>query len=310
MNKIPSAFDATPLELPLERILPSRPLSKDFSTTRKYAQIKSSILEVGLIEPLSITIADPKSKLHVILDGHLRFHAIRELGRQTISCIIANDDEGFTYNKRVNRLATVQEHYMILRALERGVSEERLARALDLDISSIRRKRDLLEGICAEVAELLKDQHFSIDVMRHLRKMKQARQIECAELMVSVNNYSAHYAAALLAATPPAQLSNPAADKKVSGLTSEQMARMEHEMSLVQNRFKAIEQSYGTDVLNLVLARGYLTKLLKNKAVLSYLRRHQPDFMDEFSAIVAAGSLDEDSVAVPGYIPAEVISGV
>ena len=51
MNKIPSAFDATPLELPLERILPSRPLSKDFSTTRKYAQIKSSILEVGLIEP-------------------------------------------------------------------------------------------------------------------------------------------------------------------------------------------------------------------------------------------------------------------
>ena len=41
------------------------------------------------------------------------------------------------------------------------------------------------------------------------------------------------------------------------GITSEQMARMEHEMSLVQNRFKAIEQSYGTDVLNLVLARGY-----------------------------------------------------
>jgi hypothetical protein len=136
--------------------------------------------------------------------------------------------------------------------------------------------------------------------MRHLRKMKQARQIECAELMVSVNNYSAHYAAALLAATPPAQLSNPAADKKVSGLTSEQMARMEHEMSLVQNRFKAIEQSYGTDVLNLVLARGYLTKLLKNKAVLSYLRRHQPDFMDEFSAIVAAGSLDEDPVGAAG----------
>jgi len=32
--------------------------------------------------------------------------------------------------------------------------------------------------------------------------------------------------------------------------------------------------------------------------VQSYLRRHQPDFMDEFSAIVAAGSLDEDPVGV------------
>lgn len=300
MNKLPSAFDAKPLELPLDRILPSRPIPKDFNTTRKYAQIKTSILEIGLIEPMSITVADPKSKLHVILDGHLRFQAIRELGYPTVSCIIAHDDEGFTYNKRVNRLATVQEHYMVLRALERGVSEERLARALDLDISAIRRKRDLLEGICAEVAELLKDQTFSADVMRYLRKMKQARQIECAELMVSLNNYSSHYVGALLAATPPAQLSNPAAEKKVRGLTSEQMARMEHEMSMVQNRFKAIEQSYGTDVLNLVLARGYLTKLLKNKAVQSYLRRHQPDFMEEFSAIVAAGSLDEDTVGVAG----------
>ena len=300
MNKLPSAFNAKPLELPLERILPSRPVPKDFNTNRKYGQIKSSILEIGLIEPLSVTVADPKSKFHVILDGHLRFQAIRELGHQTVSCIIANDDEGFTYNKRVNRLATVQEHYMVLRALERGVSEQRLARALNLDIAAIRRKRDLLEGICAEVVELLKDQNFAADVMRYLRKMKQARQIECAELMVSLHNYSTHYVAALLAATPPAQLTNPAAEKKVRGLTSEQMARMEHEMSLVQSRFKAIEQSYGTDVLNLVLARGYLTKLLKNKTVQSYLRRHQPDFMDEFSAIVAAGSLDEDPVSVSG----------
>ena len=50
---------------------------------------KSSILEIGLIEPLSVTVADPKSKFHVILDGHLRFQAIRELGHQTVSCIIA-----------------------------------------------------------------------------------------------------------------------------------------------------------------------------------------------------------------------------
>ena len=92
-NKLPSAFDAKPLELTLERILPSRPVPKDFNTTRKYGQIKSSILEIGLIEPLSVTVADPKSKLHVILDGHMRFQAIRELGHQTVSCIIANDDD-------------------------------------------------------------------------------------------------------------------------------------------------------------------------------------------------------------------------
>jgi hypothetical protein len=33
--------------------------------------------------------------------------------------LIADDDEAFTYNKRVNRLATIQEHYMIVKAIER-----------------------------------------------------------------------------------------------------------------------------------------------------------------------------------------------
>ena len=67
-------------------------------------------------------------------------------------------------------------------------------------------------------------------------------------------------------------------------------------MSLVQSRFKAIEQSYGTDVLNMVLARGYVAKLLGNKAVVSYLRRNQPDFLDEFKAIIATASLDEEAL--------------
>ena len=293
MSALPAAFDRQPLDLPLDRLLPSRPSPKDVARTRKFNQIRASMQEVGLIEPLSITTADPKSGLHMVLDGHMRLQAARELGLSTIPCLCARDDEGFTYNKRVNRLATVQEHFMILRAIERGVSEERLARALDVDIKLIRRKRDLLDGICPEVVEMLKEQHFAGELMRHLKKMKFARQIECAEPMVSMNNLTSRYAAALFAATPPAQLCNPERPKQLRGLSSEQLERMEQEMSLVQARFKAIEQSYSTDVLNMVLARGYVSKLLGNKTVSSFLQRFQPDFYDEFKAIAAMASLDE-----------------
>lgn len=290
---LPEAFDRMVLDLALGRLLPSRALPKEVQKTRKFVQIKASMLEVGLIEPLSVMPADTKSGLHTILDGHLRLAAARELGWQTIACICARDDEGFTYNRRVNRLATVQEHFMILRALERGVPEERLARALDVNIDTIRRKRDLLEGICPEVVEMLKDQHFGVDVTRHLRKMKPARQIECVELMGSVANFSVSYAEALLAATPPSQLVEPERPKKVRGLSSEDMARMEQEMSMVQSRFRAIEASYNTDVLNLVVARGYVAKLLANGAVASYLQRHHPDLADGFRSVVASGSLDD-----------------
>ena len=64
--------------------------------------------------------------------------------------MISMDNEAFTYNERVNRLAIIQEHRMILKAIERGVSEERIAKALNVDVGSINRKRRLLDEICPD----------------------------------------------------------------------------------------------------------------------------------------------------------------
>jgi hypothetical protein len=58
----------------------------------------------------------------MLVDGHLRHAALLDLGTREAPCLITDDDEAFTYNKRVNRLATIQEHYMIVKAIERGVS--------------------------------------------------------------------------------------------------------------------------------------------------------------------------------------------
>jgi hypothetical protein len=97
--------------------------------------------------------------------------------------LIADDDEAFTYNTRINRLATIQEHYMIVRALERGVSEEKLARALNIDVKSIKRRRNLIDGVCPEVIELLHDKTLSARSFEVLRKMKRGRQLEVPEIM-------------------------------------------------------------------------------------------------------------------------------
>ena len=70
--KLPSAFEEKVLDLPLERLLPTRSLPKDLARLRKYIQIKASMKEVGLIEPLSITPGDAKTRMHMILDGHVR----------------------------------------------------------------------------------------------------------------------------------------------------------------------------------------------------------------------------------------------
>jgi hypothetical protein len=71
------------------------------------------------------------------------------------------------------------------------------------------------------------------------------------------------------------------------------MAKMEREMSNLQGQYKMVEQTYGQDVLNLVLAKGYLAKLLENKSVTRYLKQHQTDALAEFETIVQTVSLDQ-----------------
>src|SRR3546814_4628867 len=79
---------------------------------------------------------------------------------------------------------------MILRAIENGVPEERLARALNVNVGNIRHKRVLLDGICPEAIALLRDKHVPINTFGELKKLKPVRQIEAAESMVTMNRYS------------------------------------------------------------------------------------------------------------------------
>jgi hypothetical protein len=123
--------------------------------------------------------------------------------------------------------------------------------------------------------------------------MKPTRQVECIELMVATNNITVAYCQALLAATPSNMLVGEAKPKKIRGVTAEQMAKMEREMANVEVQFKLVEQSYGQDVLNLVLAKGYLVKLLDNKAVTRFLKQNQPDVLGEFENIVQTVSLEK-----------------
>jgi hypothetical protein len=113
------------------------------------------------------------------------------------------------------------------------------------------------------------------------------------ELMAAANNLSVAYAEALLVATPASRLVDGKKPKKLTGVGPEQMAKMEREMSNLQGQYKLVEQTYGQDVLNLVLAKGYLARLLENESVRQYLQAQQADLLVEFQAIVDTIALDQ-----------------
>lgn len=277
-------FETASLRVPLDLILPLREVSDTVRKTVKYAQIAASIEEVGIIEPPVVARdADDRSRFH-LLDGHLRLDILRARGEAEVICLVATDDEAFTYNRQVSRIATIQEHRMILNAIKKGVSEERLARALNVNIANIRAKRNLLVGICAEAADLLRDKHIPMNTFTELRFMKPVRQVAAAQAMIAMNKYSVAYAKSLVAGSDDDELVE-GRKRRPRGLTDDQIKLMQSESENVDRQFKLIEERYGSDNLDLVLAIGYVGALLGNARVVRHLAQHHGSILAEFQKI-------------------------
>ena len=284
-GEIKLGFDTETITLRIDQIAALKVVNAAAKASEKFRQILASIKEIGVIEPPVVSLDGKIAGKYILLDGHLRLEALRQIGENEVTCLISTDDESFTYNKHINRLSTIQEHRMILQAVKRGVPEEKIAQALNLDVGSIIRKRSLIDGICPEVVDMLKDKMVAVGVFGILKRMKAMRQIEATTLMVDANSYSVAYARALLAATPRDQLLDPAKPKKIKGLDEDQMARMESEMSSLQREYKLIEDNYGRDVLNLTVSKNYLQGLMNNVKVVRYLALHHPEMLPEFQQI-------------------------
>ena len=291
MSEIKIGFEMRRVRIALADILPVRHVKDPQDNIKRYRTIRASIKEVGLIEPLVVYPQKGAPGKYLLLDGHLRHYALKDLGRTEAECIIASDDESFTYNARVNRLNPIAEHKMIMKAVNNGVKPEKIAAALNLSEADVKASMTLLDGINEEAADLLKDKAVSPKAIRLMRKVSGVRQIEIAELMVSAGNYTKGYAEALVLGTPKDQLVNPDEPKQKKGMTREEIGKLEAEMETLERDLKAVERSYGDNMLNLTLARGYVKRLLDKARVVRFLNANYPDIFTEFESLAAAETL-------------------
>lgn len=297
VHKVSIGFESEGVMLPLGQLLPLRRLSSTIRGSEKYKCIMASIKEVGLIEPLIVYPQKGKPNQYLLLDGTIRMDILGALGETEAFCLKATDDEAFTYNHKVNQLSPIQEHFMIMKALENGVSEDRIAATLNVDVPAIRRKRDLVTGICPEAIKLLRDRRVSSAALREMKRVVPLRQIEMAELMITANNCTASYAKCLYTGTPEDQRLADQAPEEDRGLASEDVARMQREMATLHRDIKVVEETHGENVLNLVLSVGYVRKLLGNNRIARYLQNHHTDILAEFEKIIEAPELDNTAAS-------------
>ncbi|QMV27703.1 ParB N-terminal domain-containing protein [Brucella sp. BO3] len=288
MNR--SSFERNTITVPVNDILPTRALSAGLKYSPKFKTILASIQEVGIIEPLAVFPekgGKGDDKKYILLDGHVRLECLKVLGTTHAICLLSKDDEGFTFNRQINRLSAVQEHRMIMQAIAKKVPPERIAKALNVNVERIRARQRMLDGIAPEVVELLKDRLAARGVFPILRKMKPMRQIEAAEMMIAANRFTITYTTMILSATRPELLLEPKKPKPLEA-SAEDIARMEREMDKLYQDYRSVQDTLGDTMLVLVVAKGYVSRLLKNDAIVDYLLRYHADLAGELEKVMAA----------------------
>ena len=82
MARVKLAFEKDARKLPIDAILPVRTVPESVKKSQKYGRIRSSLQELGLVEPLVVYPQKGtrgQARRYILLDGHLRLDALTAL---------------------------------------------------------------------------------------------------------------------------------------------------------------------------------------------------------------------------------------
>lgn len=82
-----------------------------------------------------------------------------------------------------------------------------------------------------------------------------------------------------------------AVDKRLQATSIAARSMLEEENEFLLRDLKSVEDSYGTDVLTLTVACGYIDRLLKNAKVERYLARHHTDILHTLEKMLTEGGV-------------------
>ena len=272
---------------------------KKYNTTNKCSKYRKNRLKRNLNPNLPNTFWVSDITYMLTSDGDCYICVIMDLFSRkiiaySVDCLVSTDNENFTYNKHVNRLSNVQEQKMIEKAINRGVSIERLARVLNMNPENIRHKKNLLKGICEEVVEMLKDKIVSSKVFYYLARMKPERQIEATKIMVESKTFTSSFARSIWLATSDEQLAVPRRQQRPAVTDFSHFTKLEEEINRLHGEYEEIEENYGLNVLNFTLVKGYVKTLVMNPRVNRYLRINNPDILEHLESIVDIDNLNTE----------------
>ena len=257
---------------------------KNYKKLISYNSILSSIREVGIIQPLVVCIS-PNNGKYKILDGHVRFYALRELKQKYVYCIIANDNERYTFDAQINNLSTFQKAAMIAKAVKNRVSVKRIASALGISEKQILSDMNVTEGLDGKVVEILKTANVTSKSLRELKRVRNARQIQIAQMMKSSNNYSLTFVSSLVSASLPCDFHEGQRKTGKVRMDFSEIRTLEAASDSLEVRAKESLEKYHAQIFDLVTVIGFLRRLMEDDRINGYISRNFAGYYPELKKI-------------------------
>lgn len=288
-SNIKTAFDLKPIIVKFDNIIETAP-RKNFRNLRSFSVILSSLKKVGLLEPLVVCKSEIRDK-YKLMNGHLRMYAMKELGICESVCIVAKENERYTFDAEVNYLNPLQRSRMIRKAVREGVSPKEIADTFGIEERKIKDIMNISADIDPAVMEILKKCNVSERTIKIISKVKPYRQIQIAQFMLDSNNFSSSLAKALYLSSPESDMIVKPRFNSKTKINAETISKLNTEVEVTSEQLKFAEEQYAINIHTFVTAIGFMKRILDNQNIDNYITRHFPSTYSVLKNIIKSESI-------------------
>jgi hypothetical protein len=281
-------FARIPAPVPLDQLQLRQQTARDEHWSERLRVLQRSLERFGQLAPVVVipVLTGARSSndaQFVVVDGELRVTGLQLLRAKSAVCIqpVA---KSLSDAERLNLPSIAQEHQILSRAVEMGMSVGYLAEVFGIEPSAIKLRLGMLHRICAAALRLIGDEPASEGAYRCLRRLTPPRQVEVAHAMLDLEDFSARVALALVRSTPGFQFFRKPrfvwTDKE---RTSTSTLRNTFAVTAAETRRLAMQHPNVT--LELSILTAHVRGLLSNTALVRWLALNRPDQLQRLVAL-------------------------
>lgn len=266
-------------DVPIVKLLPLR---KRQVSRKAYSKLMANIKTVGLIDPLCVC---KDGETYHILDGHIRYDVLLELGVEIVPCLILESKDLYTPNRQVQNLSAKHEVDQLRKALK-TIDEPTLAAAFGLTSLKSRLGTSFNKYLHPSVMAVMEEGRITRGIAKALSYVVPKRQVEILKLMEESGDRSVAFVRTQVLRTAAAMRVKKergrtpwehSAEKKRS-LTTKLQEVEKHE-----NFYNLVYKQYSVDLLKLAI---YIRQILNRQPIQKFLQANHQETLSLFAEVV------------------------